>query len=175
MKLVFAIFISLLMFTNLSKANLNEMKLQGKGTINYLGFIKVYDAALYTDYNGDIHDILDPKISKCLQLDYDVALTSDDFILGANAILDRQHTQDQISHVQKEVRLLHDAYKPVEQGDSYRLCYDGNTEITTLSLNQEKLIAIQSPDFGKIYLGIWLGSEYPIDEDLRNDLLRGHK
>lgn len=171
MKLFLAIIISIL-FTSLPVvAQIESMQLRGKGTVNYLGFIKVYDAYLYTNEAVDQIDVLSPDVSKCLKLEYDVSLTQENFIEGANTVLVRQHPATQIALVQKEITKLHKAYKPVDEGDTYLLCYDANSSTTTLLLNNSPITAITSQEFSSLYLGIWLGEKEPIDEDLRDALV----
>lgn len=171
MKLIIPLVTAALIFSTHVSAQVETMILQGKGDVRYLGFIKVYDAHLYTDrsYNGT--DILAPEISKCLKLIYDVSLTPDNFIEGANTILAKQHPETILEGFKSELDTLHAAYQPVEDGDHYTLCYDSISATTTLSLNNSKLAAITSRDFSNIYFGIWLGKEDPLDEDLRDDLL----
>lgn len=147
------------------------MYLRGQGGVKYLGFIKVYDAFLYTPKASDTANILAPEISKCLKLDYDVSLTPENFIEGANTVLARQHTKTTLRQIESEMAAMHKAYKPVKEGDNYLLCYDGERGVTTLLLNQVELVSVQSPEFGNIYLGIWLGPKDTIDDDLRDDLL----
>jgi hypothetical protein len=85
--------------------------------------------------------------------------------------LARQHAPETLERVKSELERLHNAYREVGEGDSYSLCYDAETQTTTLSMNQEELISIASPEFAEIYFGIWLGSNGPLDEGLRNQLL----
>lgn len=69
--------------------------------------------------------------------------------------------------------MLHNAYQDVQKGDSYYLCYDAQQHQTTLTLNDTKLVTVPSAEFAKVYFGIWLGEIKPIDERLRERLLRG--
>ncbi len=166
--------IFLFVSSGFSMAEIGEMQLRGKGIVKYLGFIKVYDASLYTKNAGDTQNILSPEISKCLRLDYNVSLTPENFIEGANTILKRQHTPTTLNTIQKEINIFHKAYRSVEEGDNYQLCYEGDSAVTTLLLNQKELVSIESADFGNIYMGIWLGPQEPIDERLRDNLLYGY-
>lgn len=148
------------------------LELHGKGEFRYLGFIKVYDAALYLQNPAATDEILDAGTSRCLKLDYTVPLRADDFKMGAFKILSRQHTPEKLASVNFEIERLHNAYRDVREGDSYSLCYDASRQTTTLVLNQQELVTIASPDFAEIYFGIWLSPENPMDEDLRNQLLK---
>ena len=149
----------------------SSMKLVGTGEALYMGFITVYDAALYTDDPADALEILSPDVSKCLELTYRVSLKPKDFIKGARVVLERQHSTEEIDVVRSEIDRLHRAYVQVEKGDSYRLCYDAATAATTLALNGKELVSITSRLFGTYYLGIWLGPEKPLSTSLRKSLL----
>jgi len=154
-------------------AGISGMNLLGKGEVYYMGFIKVYDAALYANTKTRSQEAMDAETSRCLKLTYDVALTVKDFVLGAETILARQHSPAGMSKLRKEIDMLHAAYRDVQKGDSYYLCYDAPQQLTTLTLNDTELVAIASKEFAEAYFGIWLGAVEPIDEKLRDRLLRG--
>ena len=154
-------------------ATIPGMNLLGKGEVYYLGFIKVYDAALYTDAQSGGQMIMDSETSRCLKLTYDVSLTVKDFVLGAETVLARQHSPEGIAKLRKEIDMLHAAYRDVQKGDSYYLCYAAPQHLTTLTLNDTELVAVPSKEFAEVYFGIWLGAVQPIDEKLRDRLLSG--
>ena len=165
-------FIALLLVTATnSHAIIDSMKLRGQGNVYYLGFIKVYDASLLTKNDINSVNILDPQISKCLKLEYDVSLTSENFREGANTVLGRQHSAERLSALKNEIATLHSAYQPVQEGDSYLLCYNGDSATTTLTLNGDDLVSITSQEFSSLYFGIWLSPDKPIDKKLQSDLL----
>lgn len=151
--------------------SIENMKLHGEGEVYYLKFIKVYDAALYTGQEASEEDIIQGNVSKCLLLQYDVALKQKDFITAANTVLERQFTAEQLDAVRDEIEKLHAGYVDVEDGDQYTLCYDSTNSKTTLSYNDREVVRIQSQPFAKIYFSIWLGNDAPLDDKLRDDLL----
>ena len=154
-----------------SYAMVDSMNLRGQGEVRYLGFIKVYDANLYAENASVSIDILDPDVSKCLQLNYHVSLTPENFIEGASTVLTRQHPADYLDTLDEEINQLHMAYQPVKKGDSYLLCYQAESRTTTLFLNNKELIAVESGPFSSIYFGIWLGQNQPLDSDLQRKLV----
>lgn len=171
-----AIMISLTFILFVSRpgyATISGMNLMGKGEVYYMGFIKVYDAALYANANNGGQVVIDSETSRCLKLTYNVSLTVKDFVLGAETVLARQHSPEGISKLRKEIDMLHAAYRDVEKGDSYYLCYDAPQRLTTLTLNDTELVGVSSEEFAEAYFGIWLGAVQPIDEKLRDGLLRG--
>ncbi len=153
----------------------NDLNLVGEGDVRYLGFIKVYKAQLYANTSSIEPDILNPSVSKCLNLTYSVSLVPENFIEGAETILQRQHSPALIHEYKDQLERLHAAYKPVDEGDQYRLCYDSIQKTTRLLLNGEELAAITSADFSSLYFGIWLGKKAPIDEGLRDNLLAAYQ
>lgn len=151
------------------------LQLQGRGEARYLGMIKVYDAALYSPPGIPAERMLDPDISRCIDLKYAVSLKVDDFIRGADTVLARQYDEAALDHVRAEIDALHGSYRAVDKGDRYALCYDATASQTTLALNRQELVRITSADFARVYFGIWLGPEAPLDEKLRDRLLANRR
>lgn len=170
--LLSVLFFSLIVIAETCIGDPSKLIQVGSGTVHYLGIIKVYDATLSVNQVVLKENILDPEISKCLKLEYAVSLTVEDFIQGAEMVLQRQHSKERVSLVREQIDVLHAQYRDVEKGDFYTLCYDSASSTTTLSLNKEDLVKVVSVDFAKIYFGIWLGPESPLDENLRDDLLQ---
>lgn len=160
-----------ILFSPTAFGAVSGMKLQSRAESKYLGFIKVYNASLYTRQTVSAENILAEETSRCLKLDYAVSIKAADFARGADAILSRQHDPATVAAVKAEIDKLHQAYRDVKKGDAYRLCYEAQSRDTTLFLNEEKLISITSAQFAEIYFGIWLGARAPIDENLRDKLL----
>lgn len=168
-------FLLLLFFVSSVAASFNPstMVLRGRGEIRYLGFIKVYEAALYTAENVTRATLLDASSSRCLKLTYGVDLTVEDFIEAAEKVLAKQHEETSLGAVQKEIDQLHANYQEVKEGDIYTLCYESSSQETKLLLNSDVLVTIKSAEFARIYFGIWLGEKEPLSESLRKNLLTG--
>jgi hypothetical protein len=169
MRYVFAAILFLL--PTASMAMLDDMELVGEGKAKYLGFITVYDAALYARGPIASGNILGPETSRCLKLDYAVTVSAEDFILAADTVLERQHDGGKLAAVAAEIDRLHRNYSEVGKGDTYALCYEAEDTTTTLYRNGEVQVEIVSADFAGIYFGIWLGPEEPLSDSLRNSLL----
>ncbi len=167
-------FLSALLFVALIPSvaigSLDSMTLISEGDVRYMGFIKVYDAYLYAFDKEDQARILSPEVSKCLKLNYEVGLKPEDFIAGASTVLDRQHSKEYLDLIKPHVDKLHSAYRAVDKGDSYLLCYDADSGLTTLSLNAEELVAIDSGEFSTAYFGIWLSPDNPLSPGLQKQL-----
>lgn len=174
-KVSFALFSAVLLFAplpGLALAAIDRMVMIGAGDVYYLGFIKVYDAHLYAPDETDGGRILSPEVSKCLKLTYDVKLKPEDFVAGADTVLKRQHAPEYLETLKPHIDALHDAYQPVEKGDTYLLCYESETGQTSLSLNDQTVAVIESEPFSSAYFGIWLSPDQPLSESLQKKLVQ---
>jgi len=144
------------------------MRLVGSGEYKYLGFISLYKARLFTD--GSLPRVLLSEVNKCLVLDYQVEIQAEQFAEAANSILLRQLTPSEWGRIRSEINRLHSSYRAVEAGDRYSLCFDVDSQTTSLALNGENLVSVRSPEFAAAYFGIWLKEHEPIDLRLRDDL-----
>lgn len=171
MKTIFLFTALLLAVPQSAHPLVDSMQIRGQGNVYYLQFIKVYTASLLTQKTTDLDNILDPDVSKCLKLVYDVSLTSENFIEGANTVLARQYSTEFLDALRQEIKSLHDAYLPVQKGDQYTLCYDSESAKTTLQLNDKELVSIVSREFSSLYFGIWLSPDKPLDNKLQRSLV----
>ncbi len=163
-KILMIVLLSL--FASSSNASTKQWPLRGQGEVRYLKMIKVYDIGLYSPSQVTAENILEPNISKCLKLDYRVGLTVDKFKLATSKILKRQHSPEFLAKIKNPLDKLQKAYKAVEKGDSYTLCYNGKNQIMQLTINDENLVEIKSAELAKAYLGIWLSKNKPISSSL---------
>ncbi|MGF1547324.1 MAG: chalcone isomerase family protein [Thiotrichales bacterium] len=145
------------------------LSLQGVGTAYYLGVIEVYDAALYgAEPVSQARPLVD---GQCLAIRYKKPIKRRDFVRAAETILKRQHAPEQLAGYRAELDRLHGAYRDVEPGDEYRLCYGAQGGLA-LVLNGTAVTQIANREFARVYFGIWLGDR-ALSEDLRESLLRG--
>jgi hypothetical protein len=154
-------------------AAISGMNLLGEGTVYYMGFIKVYDVALYANTHNVDQMVIDTDVSRCLKLTYDRFLSAKDIVLGSETILSRQHSPEVISKLRQEIDMMHAACQDVQKGDILYLCYDAPQGLTTMNLNGTELVAVPLKEFADAYFGIWLGAVQPLDEKLRDRLLSG--
>ncbi len=164
--------VAILGISLLSSANAfsSSWPLRAEGQVRYLKFIKVYDVKLYSPVALSPKTILKPDVSKCLKLDYAVDLDVTKLRLATEKILRRQHPATYLNKIRQPLEQLQGAYKNVKKGDSYQLCYDGQSRKMRLELNNNRLVEIQSADLAKAYLGIWLSGNKPISGPLYNRL-----
>lgn len=137
----------------------------GEGTARW-GLFKLYDAKVSAPKNISADTLLDDSTELKLELCYHRRLTVDNFVDGANHVLEKQALTPTL---QQAVDKLHQAYQPVDKGDCYVLAYQPN-QGTRLILNQKTLVTVDTPGFKATYFGIWLG-EQPLSNTLKNALL----
>ncbi|MBM9605318.1 chalcone isomerase family protein [Desulfopila inferna] len=169
--MIAALFLMAILLPKTTMAIPVDMELVGAGKAKYLGFVTVYDAALYVRSKEGMEEILSPATSRCLKLDYEIEVSAEDFIRAADTILRRQHDEDKLSRVEAEINKLHRSYSNVGKGDNYTLCYDSTLKETILSRNGLPQVEIVSEEFAEVYFGIWLGPKDPLSDGLRNRLL----
>lgn len=144
----------------------------GEGTARW-GFFKLYDATLrvapglYARRGMVASDLLTDTQPTQLELCYHRSLTVQNFVDGANHALPNNLTPE----LRRAVDALHQAYRPVKAGDCYVLDYQPQIG-TSLLLNGEPLVQINTPGFKAVYFGIWLGDN-PLSDSLKMALLGG--
>lgn len=89
------------------------------------------------------------------------------FKRAANFLLKRNVSDQKLIKVFEPITAL---YKPVKAGDTYRLNYIKQSETLSLSLNNQLLGQIKSPQ-AQQYFNIWLGSA-PFSVTLKQELLK---
>ena len=146
------------------------LNLVGSGEVDYLGFIKVYDAALYAPDGATAEKIQQAGCSYCLKLKYQVDLSANTFIQAAEKTLAQQWPEEKISMLRPRIDQLHRAYRDVRKKDSYSLCYEDTNKVMTLALNDNILTTVYGREFAELYAGIWLGKQHPISLSLQKSL-----
>ncbi len=147
-----------------------QLPLRGAALLRWLGIFRVYVAALYLPEGGAPDEAL-ADIPKRLEISYLVSIDGPDFGKGAEAILERNLSADELARLRTRIDKLNAVYRKVKPGDRYALTYVPGKG-TELSYNGRPLINIEGADFAAAYFAIWLGSD-PIDQDMRNQLVKG--
>ncbi len=146
-----------------------SVPLRNAALLRHLLVIKAYVAALYLPAAVPPEEALGDH-PKRLEISYLVPIRGTDFDKGAQPVLRRQLSPDQLARLQERLNRLNAAYRDVKPGDRYALTYlPGHG--TELSLNGKPLITIEGADFAAAYFGIWLGPQ-PIDQQLKQTLLQ---
>ena len=147
-----------------------QVPIRGAALLRWLKIFKVYVAALYLPENGSPDDVL-ADIPKRLEISYLVSIPGPDFGKGAEAILERNNSPNELARLRSRIDKLNAVYRDVKPGDRYALTYVPG-QGTELSYNGRPLITIEGADFAAAYFGIWLGKD-PIDLEMRSRLING--
>ena len=147
-----------------------QIPIRGVALLRWMKIFKVYVAALYLPQNHPPDEVL-ADIPKRLEISYLVSIDGPDFGKGAEAILERNVTPNELARLRTRIDQLNAVYRDVKPGDRYALTYTPGSG-TELSYNGSPLITIEGADFAAAYFGIWLG-ENPIDVKMRNRLISG--
>ena len=147
-----------------------QIPIRGAALLRWLNIFKVYVAALYLPDNGPQHDVL-ADIPKRLEISYLVSIPGPDFGKGAEEILERNNSPEELARLRSRIEKINAVYRDVKPGDRYALTYAPG-QGTELSYNGQPLITIEGADFAAAYFGIWLGKN-PIDLEMRSRLIKG--
>jgi hypothetical protein len=90
------------------------------------------------------------------------------FTESANEMLERNLNEKKFQALEDAIRSFNDAYKEVEDGDTYYMLR--TTDGLTLWLEGEELASVQNPELARLYFRIWFGDK-PFSDSLRQDLL----
>jgi hypothetical protein len=144
-------------------------QLYNAALLRYLKFIKAYVAALYLP-EGVLPEQVLTDVPKRLEISYLVAIKGQDFGKGAEPVLRRNLSADELARLRSRIDHINSIYRDVKAGDRYALTYLPGRG-TELALNGSRLTVIEGADFAAAYFGIWLGRE-PIDDRLKHELLK---
>ena len=146
-----------------------EIELKSMATATWLGFIDVYDAALYAAPGVQAGQVLKVNHPFSLELHYKVSLSKSQLIDSADEVLSRQNTKNQQALYQNDIDALHGFYQDVISGDRFRLDIHHDKGLS-LFFNDKLLYQNTNISFARYYLGLWL-AENSLSESLRTELL----
>jgi hypothetical protein len=146
-----------------------ELQRKASDAVHYARLFHVYDAALYVPAGVATSQVLAGPATSCLVIAYRMGVEAQRLRDAAETVLQRQI--DDLEPLAVRIAKLHAAYRDVESGDRYTLCY-APAAGTTLQLNDELLVSVEGADFARAYFGIWLAEE-AIAPRLREALLAG--
>ena len=156
-------------FAESVRAGDTVLRLHNAALLRYLKVIKAYVAAVYLPEGVAPDNVLD-DVPKRLEISYLVSIKGNDFGKGAEPVLRRNQTIEELARLRSRIDRLNAIYRNVKPGDRYALTYLPGRG-TELTLNGVPLTVIEGADFAEAYFGIWLGRE-PIDARLKRDLLK---
>lgn len=166
-----ALTIENVMFPDTISIGNRQIPLRGAALLRWLSIFKVYVAALYLPEMEVPQNVPAEDIPKRLEISYLVSIDGPDSGKGAEAILERNLSADDLARLRTRIGKLNAVYRDVKPGDRYALSYlPGKGK--ELSYNGRPLITIEGDDFAAAYFAIWLGSD-PNDRDMRDQLVKG--
>jgi len=137
----------------------------GQATALWGGFIKIYDATLYSPTAVNTQSLLADHTDLTLELCYHRSIDRKDIIKAAQKALPEALPNP----IEQAINALHDQYQSVQKGDCYTLSHTPE-EGTQLTLNDTSLFKTQTPGFKSAYFSIWLG-DYALSETVKAQLL----
>lgn len=146
-----------------------SLRFHNAALLRYKIVFRGYVVALYLPDGADPASALGP-VAKRLEFSYFWKIPGPEFGKAGEEILTRNVDLQTVTALRERLDSINLAYKDVKPGDRYALTYRPGKG-TELSFNGKPLVLVEGDDFAAAYFSIWLGKE-PIDEDLKNELLR---
>ena len=122
-----------------------QVPLRGAALLRWQKIFKVYVAALYLPENAAPADVL-ADVPRRLEISYLVSIPGPDFGKGAEAVLERNNSPEELARLRSRIDRLNAVYRDVKPGDRYALTYVPG-QGTELSFNGEPLVTIEGADF----------------------------
>lgn len=116
----------------------------------YLIFVRLYQATLYSDAQGQTH---------CVDLEYLRPFSREDLTRATLALYLERYGEQAATQDAEELQRLVDAYQGVDRGDRYRFCLspDHGAE---LARDGTPVMQTTSSDFAQRLLGLWVEGVY---------------
>ena len=144
------------------------LEIKGAGVLRYLGFIKAYAGALYTQPGLAPETVLSDT-PKRLEIEYFHALKGKDFGPATYQGLSKNLDAVAMERLRPRIDYHNSLYVDVQPGDRYALTYVPGVG-TELALNGQPIGVIEGADFAAAIFSLWLG-ENPYDRQFKNALL----
>ena len=150
------------------KAMNTTLELSGVGELRYLGFVKIYDGALYLPAEADSSQVLD-NIAKRLEVRYVRSFKSKDFGPATIAGIKKNVDPETYARLESRIAYHNGLYDDIAPGDRVSLTYIP-TVGTRLEINGTTRGTIEGADFARALFSMWLG-EKPFDRGFKKALL----
>jgi len=141
----------------------------GSHRVTHKMIFKLYDAALFTEADATVEEVLARNCSLHLEFRYLRSISKATILKSADHILANNLSAEALARITVATEQLHAIYRSVQAGDVSSLTYIAGGG-TTFAINGEQLIHIPGKEFAQHYLQIWLG-ERPFSRQLRDRLL----
>jgi hypothetical protein len=144
------------------------LELSGVGELRYLGFVKIYDGALYLPAEAGSSQVLD-NIPKRLEVRYVRSFKSKDFGPATIAGIKKNVDPETYARLESRIAYHNGLYDDIEPGDRVSLTYIPAVG-TQLEINGTTKGTIEGADFARALFSMWLG-EKPFDRGFKKALL----
>jgi hypothetical protein len=144
------------------------LELSGVGELRYLGFVKIYDGALYLPAEADSSQVLE-NIPKRLEVRYVRSFKSKDFGPATIAGIKKNVDPETYARLESRIAYHNGLYDDIEPGDRVSLTYIPAVG-TQLEINGTTKGTIEGADFARALFSMWLG-EKPFDRGFKKALL----
>lgn len=155
-------------FDDTFKTQTATLSLSGVGVLKYLGFIRIYNGALYLPPDITGKDAL-LDVPKRLEVEYLRAFKAEDFGRAAVAGLRKNVDPDTLHRLEDQIKNHNLLYPDIQRGDRVSLTYLPSVG-TQVAVNGVTRGTIPGADFAKALFSLWLG-EKPFDANFKRALL----
>ena len=144
------------------------LELSGVGELKYLGFVKIYDGALYLPAGTDNRRVLE-DIAKRLEVRYVRSFKAKDFGPAAIAGIRKNVDPETYAGLEARIEYHNGLYDDIAPGDRVSLTYIPAVG-TQLEINGTTKGTIEGADFARALFSMWFG-EKPFDRSFKKALL----
>lgn len=144
------------------------LELSGVGELRYLGFVKIYDGALYLPAETNSSQVLE-NIPKRLEVRYVRPFKSKDFGPATIAGIKKNVDPETYARLESRIAYHNGFYDDIAPGDRISFTYIP-TVGTQLEINGTTKGTIEGADFARALFSMWLG-EKPFDRGFKKELL----
>ncbi len=151
-----------------------DLSLVGEGRKDFLNKKNIYHAYLYTTKKTKRNNVLKPKTSRCLRLDYFTTIRAKQVENGLLTIFMRQNPRNHLIAIKNNLEKLHKNLKGIKANDRYTVCYSSHTQRLIAKINNTELGRIENAgSFAETYFNVWLKHKACLSPNLRKQLLSG--
>jgi hypothetical protein len=144
------------------------LELSGVGELMYMGFIKIYDGALYLPAETNNSQVLE-DIPKRLEVRYVRSFKAKDFGPATTAGIKKNVDPETYAELKSKIAYHNGLYDDIASGDRVSLTYIPAVG-TLLEINGTTMGTIEGADFARALFSMWLG-EKPFDRSFKRALL----
>lgn len=148
-----------------------ELERCGAAAFRFLGFIRIFEAALYRPPNAACTFPIQSS-PVYLELEYNLDVTADEFRELTIRGVREAGGEELYANTQTQVEAWNQLYKNIESGERYGMWFTPADGTVTLIHDGKRLGRVRSAEFAHGLLSIWLG-EKSMDARLRKKLLAG--